>query len=311
MKEDKVACEDEVGVFEVWDKLKTGWRYVLGGTVIGAVCAGVAMIMLPPKYEAVAVVQVGVIGVVGQLGGAGAPGHPGQAVNLPVEPATQAVERMKSPAFQLKVAEVIGNQSWVEDLTQSTNATTKYLSLQIVKATATPGSAPLIELNAKAETPELARKIADASIKELAKRENELARPMIEKMRQDLAIARDRLASAERELESINKLVLNVGVKDDRFTQLSLMTDLRVQKESDVFKQRQAILALETALSAPYTQPAEALEDVFVLDRPVSPKVSLVVTLGLVGGMLLGVLSLFFVDSLQRSRRARAGLAVS
>jgi uncharacterized protein involved in exopolysaccharide biosynthesis len=301
MNENDVVHEDEISLFDLWEKLRDGWRLVLGGTVLGAVCAGATLMVLPPKYEAVAVVQVGQVGQVGQ---------PGQVVNVAVEPATQAVERMKAPAFQMKVAQAIGNQAWVEDLMRSTNATTKYISLQIVKATATPGSAPLIELNAKAETPELARKIADASIKELAKREGELAKPMIEKMRQDLAIARERLASAERELGSINKLVVNVGVKDDRFTQLSLMTDLRVQKESDVFRQRQAILALEAALSPPYTQPAEALEEIFVTDKPVSPKKFLLLALGLIGGLLAGVVSVFFADSWRRSKRERVAQAV-
>jgi hypothetical protein len=50
------------------------------------------------------------------------------------------------------------------------------------------------------------------------------------------------------------------------------MKDLRVQKESEIFRQRQAIIALETALSVLYTQLAEALEGVFVTDKLVSPK---------------------------------------
>ncbi len=291
--------DDEISLFDLWEKLRDGWRYVVGGTVLGLAGAGVALVMLPPKYEAVAVVQVG------QVGQVGVPGQPGQAVNVPVEPATQAVERMKTPAFQLKVAEASGNQAWVEDLMRSTAATTKYISLQIVKATATPGSAPLIELKANAATPELATKIADASIKELAKRESELAKPMIDKMQLDLAIARERLVSAERELEAINKLVVNAGVKDDRFTQLSLMTDLRVQKESEVFRQRQAINALETALGVPYTQPAEALEGVFVTDKPVSPKKGLLLALGLIGGLLSGVVSVFFINAWRRAKRER------
>ena len=53
-------------------------------------------------------------------------------------------------------------------------------------------------------------------------------------MRPDLAIAREKLTSAETELEALNKLVATAGIKDDRFTQLSLMTSLRVQKEAEV-----------------------------------------------------------------------------
>ena len=49
------------------------------------------------------------------------------------------------------------------------------------------------------------------------------------------------------------------------------------------------IMALETALSAPATQPAKAIEDVFVSDKPVSPKKALLLALGLIGGLLAGV----------------------
>lgn len=298
MNENEMMQEDEISLFDLWEKLRDGWRYVVGGTVLGLAGAGAALMVLPPKYEAVAIVQVAQVGQVGQVG---TPGAPGQAVSVPVEPASQAVERMKTSAFQLKVAEATENQPWVKDLRWSTSATSKYLSLQIVKA-----SAPLIEMKANAATPELARKIADASIKELAKRESELAKPMIDKMRQDLTIARERLAGAERDLKAINKLVVNAKVKDERFTQLSLMTELRVQKESEVFRQRQSINALETALGVPYTQPAMVLEDVFVTDKPVSPKKTQLLALGLIGGLLVGVMWVFVSGAWRQARERRS-----
>lgn len=301
MNENEIMQEEEISLFDLWEKLREGWLAVVGGATLGIAGAVLAIFLIPPKYEAVAVVQVG------QVGQVGVPGQPGQAINVPVEPATQAVERMKTPGFQRKVAEAIGNRQWVEDLMSSTAATTKYISLQIVKATATPGGAPLIELKANGSTPELARQIADGSIKELARRESELAKPMIDKMKADRKIAEVRLANAERDLESIGKLVGNAGIKDDRFTQLSLMTDLLVQKESEVFRQRQAMIALETALSVPYTQPAEPLEEIFVTDKPVSPKKALLLALGLVGGLLAGVIWVFVGDAWRRARAARIG----
>ncbi len=93
--------------------------------------------VLPPKYEAVAVVQVGQIGQVGQV----AQVQVGQATPLPVEPPTQlSIERMKTPAFQMAVAEKVGNQDWIDDLARSSSATAKYLTLQLVKATVVPGA---------------------------------------------------------------------------------------------------------------------------------------------------------------------------
>ena len=115
---------------------------------------------------------------------------------------------------------------------------------------------------------------------------------MLDKMQSGLGIAREKLASAERELEGLTKMSAGAGagVKDDRFTQLSLIASLRVQKEAEIFGQRQNILAYETALLPPATQPAKPLEPVYAGSKPVSPKKTLLLALGGIGGLLVGVL---------------------
>ena len=302
MNENEMMQDDEISLFDLWEKLCEGWLAVVGGTVLGIAGAVLAIFLIPPKYEAVAVVQIAQVGQItyAQLG---------QLMIVPslnVEPATQVVERMKTPAFQTTVAQSLGNQAWLDDLQRSANAAAKYLSLQLIKATSVQGGSSLIEVKASAENPEGARNIADASVKELAKRHSELAKPILEKMHSDLKIAKEKLISAEKELEAINKLVASAGVKDDRFTQLSLMTGLRVQKESELFSQRQTIVAIETALSAPATQPTKAIEATFVADKPVSPKKALLLALGLIGGLLAGVLWVFGSDAWRRGREQRS-----
>jgi uncharacterized protein involved in exopolysaccharide biosynthesis len=290
MNKNELMKGDEISFFDLWDRLRSGWRHIIGGTLLGAVGAGLAITVLPSRYEAVAVVQVGQVGQVGQFG---------QNPSVPVEPVTQAIERMKSPAFQMKVARSTEVQAWADDLLRSEGATTKYITLQIVKATAASGT-PLIELRAYGGSAEIARKIAEASIDELAKRQLELAKPAVDKMQLDLNIAKANLSSAEKEVESIHKLMANIVVKDDRFSQLSLMTDLRVKKEVEFFKLRQVISSLESALAVPFTQPAGAIEDIFVTDRQVSPKKALLLALGLTGGFLAGVMSVFLADAWRR-----------
>lgn len=301
MNENERVQEDEISLFDLWDKLRDGWQYVVGGTVLGVVGAGLAIAMIPPKFEAVAVVQIAQVGQIAyaQLG------QMMQVPSLTVEPATQVVERMKTPAFQMVVAQSLGNQAWIDDLQRSTNATAKYISPQLIKATSPQGASSLIEVKANSASPEDAKKIADASVIELATRHSELAKPLLEKMRSDLTISKEKLASVEKELEGVNKLIASASIKDDRFTQLSLMTGLRVQKESELFGQRQAIVALETALSSPATQPTKAIEAVFVTDKPVSPKKALLLALGLIGGLMAGVVSVFFVDAWRRARESR------
>ena len=298
MNENEIMQGDEISLFDFWEKLRDGWRYVVGGTLLGFIGAGFAIMLLPSKYEAVAIVQVGQFVQIEQIG---------QTTSLPVEPPTQAIERMKTPAFQMAVAEKLGDKTWAEDLLHSSSATAKYLTLQLVKASVVPGASPLIEVKATSDSPVNAKKTVEFVVVELATRQAKIAKPMIDKMRLDLAITKEKLANAEKELEGLNKLVANAGVKDDRFTQLSLMTSLRVQKESEVFGHRQTILAYETALMPPATQPAKAIEAVFVVDNPVSPRKTLLLVLGLIGGLMVGVAAVFFVDAWRRAKREPVG----
>jgi len=302
MNENEMVQDDEISLFDLWERLRAGWRYVAGGTAIGLLGAGLALALISPKYEAVAVVQVGQTGQVGQVAQVGLVG---QVTTLPVEPTQLSVERMKTPTFQMAVAKGAGIDDWIDALRRSATAGSDYLSLQVSKATVGQNAAPLMELRAKADSIENARKIAEVAIQELGKRQAEIAKPSIDRMQADLAIAKEKRQRAEEDLGSLSKLVAAAGIKDDRFTQLSLMNSLRLQKESELFFQRQLVGALEGALGPPATQPAKAIEPVFVSEKPVSPKKALVLALGSVGGLLAGVVSVFFVDAWRRAKRER------
>ena len=291
MNENEVLQDEEISLFDLWEKLREGWKTVVGGTVLGIAGALLAIVVIPSKYEAVAVIQVGQVGQV-KVGG------------LPVEAPVQAIERMKTPAFQRRVAKALGDQEWLDNIAGSSSGLTKNLALQVIKATA-GSDIPLIELRASGLNPEVAQKKAEAVVGQLIGAHDELAQPALTRMRTDLAINREKLASAERDLENLGKLVASASVKDDRFTQLALMTTLRIEKEAETFAHRQMILALETALGAPATQPAKTIEAVFASDNPVSPKKSLLMVLGLLGGLLLGLMSVFVSDAWRRAQQSK------
>ncbi len=67
MNENEMQQEDEVSLFDLWETLREGWKSVAGGAALGLSGAAVSIILLAPKYEAVAVVQVGQVGQVGQV----------------------------------------------------------------------------------------------------------------------------------------------------------------------------------------------------------------------------------------------------
>jgi len=292
---------DEISIVDLYNKLIAGWRMLVGTLAVGIGCSFAGILLLPEKYEAVAVIQVGQIGQVDQVGQIDQVKVNAQPVEHPV----QAVERMKAPAFQLRVAKASSDDELLRAITSSPSGGVRVLSLQVIKGTVGPDQVPLIELRAEGESREAARHKAEVAINELVKIHDELALPALTRMRANLAISREKLAGAERELSTLAKLVGAARIKDESFTQLALMTSLRIQKEGDIFVQRQMIAALETALEPPATQSAHAIESVFVPNKPVSPKTGLLLALGCLGGLFAGGALVFLTDALQRARASR------
>jgi uncharacterized protein involved in exopolysaccharide biosynthesis len=302
MNENEMLQDDDISLFDLWVKLREGWLVVVGGALLGIVGAVLAIFLIPPKYEAVAVVQVGLVGQIAK------DCKEGQGISMPVEPPSLAVERMKTPSFQRKAAEAAGDPHWMSDLSRLSSGVKKVLSVQVLKGTVAPGQTALIEVKATGEAPEIALKRVGAAVDELMKVHEQLARPSLKKMEGDLALLIEKLASAERDLDGLNKLVATTGGKGDRFTQLSLMTSLRLLKDADVFSQRQMIMAIQTALIPPASQPAKAIEAMFVGDRPDSPKKSLLLALGAIVGLPAGVLWVFAADAWRQAKARRVVL---
>jgi len=288
MNENELWQDDAINLFDLWVKLRNGWKAVVIGLVLGIAGALAGIALIPPTYEAIAVIQVG------------------RVSSQPVEPSVQTVARMKTPAFQRRVAEAMNDQEWLQNMARFATGITKTLSFQVID-----GSVPLIEVRAEGENPEIAQRRTEATIAELVKAHDELAQPALTRLRSDLEIQREKLASAERDLVALAKSVETTVVKDERFTQIALMTSLRTQKEAETFAQRQTISALETALSAPATQPTRPIERIFVPEKPISPKKALLLILGSMGGLLIGILWIIFTDSWQRARRKRQESALT
>ena len=153
LSENEMIQDDEISLFDLWEKLRKGWKAVVGGVALGIGGALLAIALIPPRYEALAVVQVGLLGQVGQF----------KISGQPVEPPIQAVERMKTLAFQRRVAEVLGDQKWLDQITRT--GTTKALEVQVIKVTANL-EVPLIDMRVGADSGEFALKKAKAVIAE-------------------------------------------------------------------------------------------------------------------------------------------------
>lgn len=272
MQQGSEVEENDISLFDLLRIVQGGWRWVAGGAVLGAVGAGLALALLPAKYEAVALVQVGQVGQVGQ-----------------VEPPLQAIERIRTGSFQIEAAKLAGNQAWQEAVARSPNGgETDFFSLRLVKNT------QLIEIRAKSGTRDGAGKIAGAIIDVLAKRHSELAAPILNRLKEELALAKERLRMAHVDMESVGAFAPSAGLKGTHATELALVASVRQYKESELFAQYQIISA---ALSPPATQPTRAVEPPFAGENPVAPRKGLIAALGPLVGVALGLLAVFVTNA--------------
>ena len=175
------------------------------------------------------------------------------------------------------------------------------LTVQVIKSTVGTGYAPLIELRTSAMSPQGAEMFIRGVIRELADTHAKLSEPMIQKMQEALLLAKTESANTEREIAALDAsdVVINKSKQINRALQLS---SAAMEKNANRVIQQHAVLLLETALGSPATQPAGAIEDVFVSNAPVSQKRSLIVVLGVLGGMFLGIFFVFVVDAYRNAR---------
>lgn len=296
MSESESLQGDEISLFDLWEKLRDGWLAVVGGAVLGIAVAVLAIFLIPPKYEAVAVIQIGLIG---------SPGREIQGVNsVAVEPPSQAVERMRTPAFQIRAASAAGDLAWQENLSVSNSGATDDLRLQVIKGTVAQGQTPLVELRAVGRTPEIAKKKAEVSIAQLRAAHEGLAAPLLAKMTAELKVLKEKLAISEAESSRLAKMASTAAGVEERLSPMTLMANVRGHKGTEL---RQSILGLEMALGIPATQPTKLLEEIYVSAKPIAPKKNLLLALGLIGGLLGGVVWVFIADAWRRARTVPKG----
>ena len=102
MSENEMIQDDEISLFDLWEKLRKGWKAVVGGVALGIGGALLAIALIPPRYEALAVVQVGLLGQVGQF----------KISGQPVEPPIQAGAVARLLAQWKRVPYAL----WIQDL---------------------------------------------------------------------------------------------------------------------------------------------------------------------------------------------------
>lgn len=288
---------DEANVWVLLEQIKTGWRWLAGGAILGLAGAISFVLITPAQYEATAVIQPATLGVpaiapsVSTNTSTTSPTATAKGVD--VESAAQTLERLKTPSFYTEVL--------LQACEVKTQANPRQALAMAMKPTLVKGNS-LIQVVYRADTPALAEVCVTAVVNQLVKTQAAIAAPVIRTLEEQRDLTKQQLDDAERFQGLIEKRAMQLDPSDAKFSQTMLMLNAALSKREEIAKLRKSYAEQSVQLAEPMTQSARLFEPIYSPDRSVFPKKTLTVCIGLVSGLFMGLLSLFVLRSWQRFR---------
>lgn len=271
--------DDEIDLWELFEQFKSGWLWWVAGACIGLAGAIGYLFVVPPQYEATAVVQPATIG----SGGLG---------KAPVEPITQTLERLRLTSFYTNDAVKTCQVDHAKDLTTD------------IKSSVIKGNT-LLMLKFRAESVAVAESCLTEVVDLLVASQDKAALPLIKELQQQRALTQKQIIELEKFLAQYDKSLTQTAATDDIISLLFLTAE---SKREELLKLQKLYNDQRTMLTEPLTQRLSVLEDIYTSDKPVFPKKSLTVLGGLMGGFFVGLLALFIHRSWRRRFMTKAGV---
>lgn len=285
----KVTADNEINACNLLAHLKSGCRWLAGGLMLGLLCAIGFIALVPPQYEAIAMIQPATVGILS------ASTNTTIAKGADVESAAQTLERLKVASFY--TAELI----IACDMKSRVNP---HQALAVaMKPTLIKGNG-LIQISYRAASPAIAEACVAGVVKQLAKVQGEIAAPLIKALEEQRQITKQQLDDAERFQKLVEKRVLTMNPSSTQFSESMLLLSAAQSKKDDISKLRRTYAEQSIQVSEPLTQPTKLFEPIYASDKAVFPKKELIVFGGLVAGFLAGLAALFLNQRWRQMRIA-------
>lgn len=271
---------DEIYLIDMWRILRREWRWFMAVLIVVLAAVFVFMRVAKPQWQADAWIQIGQV--------AAAP--TGQ--DPKAEPLQRVLERMKLIPFQNETLASIG----IGPRTPEGQLYRHSLKLEPL-----PYAGPLIKLSVRAHSPELARKLAEATVDELKTIHHDAEATT-------LNFARARLAQVQTDLQQVT-------AERDHLQQVATQTKdgfaglLLTSNSDEIRTLQQARSDLEARLSSTYTYDTSLMWPVYVPENAAFPNPALTSGAGGVLGLFLGTLAAVWRNALRR--RAAVAAATS
>ena len=264
--------DDDINLWGLFEHIKSGWLWWVAGACIGLAGAIGFLFLALPQYEATAMVQPATIGSGGMN-------------KTQVEPITQTLERLRLATFYTNDAVKSCHVDHAKDLTTS------------IKSSVIKGNT-LLMLKFRAESVAVAESCLTKVVDLLAATLDKAASPLINELQVQRAITKKQITDLEKFLAQYDKNLAQTTATNDMTSLLFLNAE---SKREELLKLQKLYNDQRTLLTEPLTQRLRVLEEIYTSDRPVFPKKSLTVMVGLMVGFIAGMLGLF----IHRSSRNR------
>lgn len=245
--------DNKINIWELIEHLKSGWRWLVSSSAAGLFGAIGFLILMPAKYEALALIQPATIGM---------------APVMTVESVAQTLERMKLVTFyndeMVKACQVKS----VKDLAEGVKS-------GVVK------NNTLLSVSYRANSADIAKLCVAKIVGQLTQIQSDISAPLIQELE-------GQLASTKRQIDDMERLL----VLSDKTLSFPLNEAMfLVMKREELAKLQKLYREQRIQLTSPFTQPVKLLEPIYVSEKPVSPQKMLTVFGGLIGGLFVGLLA--------------------
>lgn len=250
------ANDDEINLWELIGHLKSGWRWVVGGGLVGLACAAGFLTLTASKYEASAIIQPATIVI--------------DSKAATVEPVALTVERLNFATF------------YDEALVNACQAESATALAESVQAAVVRGDS-LISISYRAKTVDAAQLCVSNIINKLTKIQADAAKPLLHQMESQLAVTKQRIEELEQFLVQHEKPLAAT-------TNAAVFVML---KQGELTELREMYNSQQIQLTEPLTRPMQLLAPIYSPENAVSPKKLITVVLGSMVGLFAGLLALF------------------
>jgi uncharacterized protein involved in exopolysaccharide biosynthesis len=273
--------DDEISLWEIFDTLRARWKIIAAFGIAAPALAFAATLFIPNQYEARGLVQLAKVGNLQ----AAIRGEGGLSTQIESIPAT--LQRLQSDAFALKAQSSLGFPSMISGKE--------------------PKGTGLLELTARAASPEQAKQAVEYAIQSLASQHAQQAESTVRNLEQSLA-------STQTELTSTRALLQDLLGKTGSLTKIDptiavMMGQMQGQLVTQQAQLVERQLRLQLALSPLHTEPTKAVEEIVLPTGAVYPKTRLVTLVALLGGLFLGVLVALLTQAWANRKQAASAAA--